>query len=83
MFGSACRHAGGLEGAEREGGQCPPCKDGGAFLSHPLVRKRCFIIRGFREKWYRGWGRIAGTIKNHRHVCRLQQETEQSRGTVP
>lgn len=27
-------------------------------------------------------GRFAGTIRNHRHVCRLQQEAEQNRGVV-
>lgn len=36
-----------------------------------------------REKMGREKGRFAGTIRNHRHICRLQQETEQSRGVVP
>lgn len=36
-----------------------------------------------RDKMGSEGGRFAGTIKNHRHVCRLQEETRQSRGAVP
>lgn len=78
---------------EGSGNGIPHAKARRAFLCYMLVREGCFVFRGFGEKWYWGGpqrdtigregGRFAGTIKNHRHVCRLQREIQQSRGAVP
>lgn len=84
----------GVRGSRGGGGEQerrPPCKDRAAFLCHSLLWEGCFNFRGFGEKGYGEgnkeikWegGRFAGTMKNHRHVCRLQQEAQQSRGAVP
>lgn len=79
-------------GGQKE--QHPPRKDKGALPCQMLVREGCFIFRGFgrsgigeeestRRKMGREKRRFAGTIRNRRHICRLQEETEHSRGVVP
>lgn len=89
MLESVCGSAR-VQGGWRGAGTASPVQRQGGFPLPHTMWEGCFIFRGFGEKGHGEghkeikWegGRFAGTMKNHRHVCRLQQEAQQSRGAV-